>query len=70
MSHGPMCDVRCGRCGYRCRVDEDLEDEKLCCPTCGEKLHVQVRTLVDSDESDSGDLFGECDDVDVGTDDV
>ncbi len=65
------CEVCCGRCGYKNRWrDCDLEYEKLSCPTCGEKLYVQVRTLSHSDESDSGDLFGECDDIDIGADDI
>ncbi len=64
------CDVRCGRCGYRCTVDEDLEDEKFSCPTCGEKLYVQVRSLVNSDESDSGDLFCEGGDLELDADDI
>jgi len=53
--------IRCGKCGYKCDKTEpvgDLDAELVCeeseggCPTCGQRLYVEVTLFEDGRQAD------------------
>jgi DNA-directed RNA polymerase subunit RPC12/RpoP len=46
---------KCGKCGTLCD-EAGAEEAEHACPTCGQELNVNVRTLSDPDETELAEL--------------